>query len=105
MAISIITCRCGSTESMARNFLHSAGYPEWMNVPVHQGKENSLVILNQLPPTPEKEMLQSFLRDASKWVVIIGYNQDSMKWSDISHNGPKSRIEAEFVVKAYSDLQ
>lgn len=105
MPITVVTCRCGSTESLARNFLRSASYPEWMNIPVHQGKENSLVILNQLPPTPEKEMLQSFLRDASKWVVIIGYNQDSMKWSDISHNGPKSRIEAEFVVKAYSDLQ
>jgi hypothetical protein len=77
------------------------GYPEWMNIPVHQGKENSLAVLNQLPPTPEKEMLQSFLRDASKWVVIIGYDQESMKWSDIAHSGPRSRIEAEFVVKNF----
>lgn len=101
MAICVITCRCGSTESLARNFLHSVGYPEWMDIPVHQGKENSLAILNQLPYTPEKEMLQAFLKNASKWVVIIGYDQDSMKWSDIAHNGQKSRIEAEFIVDAY----
>lgn len=105
MAIAVITCRCGSTTSMARNFLRSVGYPDWMSIPVHQGKENSLAVLNQLPYTPEKEMLQSFLKDASKWVVIIGYDQDSMKWSDIAHNGPKSRIEAEFVVKNYSELR
>lgn len=99
--LSVITCKCGSTTSLARNFLRSVGYPEWMNIPVHQGKENSLAVLNQLPPTPEKEMLQSFLRDASKWVVIIGYDQESMKWSDIAHSGPRSRIEAEFVVKNF----
>lgn len=105
MSIAVVTCRCGSTESLARNFLHSVGYSDWMSIPVHQGKENSLAVLNQLPYTPEKEMLQSFLKDASKWVVIIGYDQESMKWSDIAHNGPKSRIEAEFVVKNYSDLR
>lgn len=103
MAISVITCRCGSTESMARNFLRSVGYSDWMNIPVHQGKENSLAVLNRLPPAPEKEMLHSLLKGASKWVVIIGYDQESMKWSDISHNGPKSRIEAEFVVKKFSE--
>lgn len=102
MPISVITCRCGSTESLARNFLRSVGYPDWMNIPVHQGKEESLSALNQLPPAPEKEMLQSLLKNASKWVVIIGYNENGMKWSDISHNGPKSRIEAEFVVKNFS---
>lgn len=102
MAISVITCRCGSTESLARSFLRSVGYSDWMSIPVHQGKENSLAILNQLPPAPEKEMLQSLLKNASKWVVIIGYNESGMKWSDISHNGPKSRIEAEFVVKNFA---
>ena len=101
MPITVITCRCGSTESVARNFLRSVDYADWMNIPIHQGKENSLAVLNQLPPTPEKEMLQSLLKNASKWIVIIGYSQDSMRWSDISHNGPKSRREAEMVVRTF----
>lgn len=105
MSLAVCTCLCGGSTSLVRNFLHSAGYPDWMSIPIHQGKEKSIALLNQLPPAPEKEMLQSLLRDASKWAVIIGYDQESMKWSDISHNGPKSRIEAEFVVKVYSDLQ
>lgn len=102
MAIAVVACLCGSSESLARNFLKSVNYPGWMDIKVNKGKEKSLSVLNQLPPAPEREMLENFLKSASKWVVIIGYNQNSMKWSDISHNGPKSSIEAEFVVKNYS---
>lgn len=101
MALAVCTCLCGGSTSLVRNFLHSADYPNWMDVPIHQGKEKSLALLNQLPPAPEKEMLQTFIKNSSKWAVIIGYNQDSMKWSDIAHNGPKSRIEAEFVVRNF----
>lgn len=100
--IRVVACACGSSTSLVRNFLHSAGYPDWLNIPIVQGKEKSLSVVNQLPPTPEKEMLQSFLKGASKWAVIIGHNENSCKWSDIAHNGAKSRIEAEFVVKTYS---
>lgn len=102
MSLAVCTCLCGGSTSLVRNFLHSAGYPDWMSIPIHQGKEKSLALLNQLPPTPENKMLQSFLKDASKWAVIIGYDETEMKWSDIAHNGPKSRIEAEFVVKSFS---
>lgn len=101
MAIGVIACHCGSSDSLVRNFLKSIGYPDWMTIPVNKGKEKSIAFLNQLPPTPEKEMLRNFLKDASKWAVIIGYDQENMKWSDIAHNGPKSRIEAEFVVKNF----
>lgn len=98
MSIVVVACQCGSSSSKARNFLRSANYKDWLNIPINQGREKSLTVLNRLPDTPEKEMLRSFLKGASKWVVIIGYNQTEMKWSDIAHNGPKSRIEAEFVV-------
>ena len=99
--ITVVACMCGSSESMARNFLKSVGYPDWLTIPIHRGKEKSRSVLNQMPPAPEKEMLENFLKNASKWVVIIGYDQNSMKWSDIAHNAPKSRIEAEFVVNNY----
>ena len=100
--ISVVACQCGSSDSLVRNFLKSIGYQDWISVPIEKGKEKSLSALNRLPATPEKEMLQSFLKNASKWAVIIGYDETEMKWSDIAHNGPKSRIEAEFVVKNFS---
>lgn len=101
MSLAIVACQCGSSDSLVRNFLHSVGYPDWNSIPIARGKEKSLAVVNQLPPAPEKEMLQHFLKDASKWAIIIGYDQESMKWSDIAHSGPRSRIEAEFVVKNF----
>lgn len=101
MSLAVIACHCGSSDSLVRSFLKSVSYPEWMTIPVNKGKEKSLAVLNQLPPVPEKEMLYSFLKDASKWAVIIGYTDSQMKWSDIAHNGVKSRIEAEFVVRNF----
>jgi hypothetical protein len=86
---------------MARNFLNRTGYADWLTIKIHQGKEKSLAFVNTLPPSDEKEMLKSFLRTASKWVVIIGYDGTSVKWSDIAHNGAKSRIEAEFIVQNF----
>ena len=100
--IAVCTCMCGSVESLARDFLKSAGYQDWLSIPIHKGKEKSISLLNQLPPVPEKEMLKNFLDNASKWVVIIGYDDQNMKWSDIVHNSAKSRIEAEFIVKNFS---
>lgn len=100
--IAVITCLCGGSESLVRNFLHSAGYEDWMKIPVTQGKEKSLSVLNQLPPTPEKDMLRNFLKNSSKWAIIIGYTDDQMRWSDIAHSGAKSRIEAEYVIKSFS---
>lgn len=102
--LCIVTCYCSSSDSLVRNYLKSINYPEWMSIPITKGKEKSLSVINQLPPSDGKEMLKSFLKDASKWAVIIGYNDTECKWSDIAHNGPKSRIEAEFVVKNFSDL-
>lgn len=100
--IGVIACQCGSSDSIARNFLKSVGYPDWAAIAIQRGKEKSRSFLYQLPPVPEKEMLDNFLKNSSKWVVIIGYDQNEVKWSDISHNAPKSTIEAEFVVKNFS---
>ena len=101
MSIAVCACMCGSSDSRARNFLKSVNYPDWLSIRVYKGKEKSRSLLNQMPPVPEKEMLENFLKDASKWVVIIGYDQNSMKWSDIAHNAPKSHIEAEFIVRNF----
>lgn len=100
--ISVVACHCGSSESLARSFLKSVGYPGWMDITIHRGKEKSMSVLNQLPPAPEKEMLENFLSNASKWVVIIGYDDQNMRWSDIAHGGAKTKIEAEMVVRTFA---
>ena len=102
--IAVCSCQCGSSDSLIRNFLKSAGYDNWLNIPIDQGKERSLALLNYLPPTPEKDMLYSFIKGASKWAVIIGYTDTEMRWSNIASNDAKSRVEASLIVETFSNL-
>lgn len=105
--LAVCACHCGGSQSLIRNFLHSAGYQDWDRIQIYQGKAKSKELLNRLPNTPEKEMLASLLQNASKWAVIIGYTtipEPQMRWSDISHNGVRSRVEAELVVETFSNL-
>ena len=39
--IAVITCNCGSVESLARNTLKVCGYKDWATIPIHKGKEKS----------------------------------------------------------------
>lgn len=102
MPIAVCTCQCGSVESLARNMLQSAGYQDWLTIPIEKGKEKSKRLLERIPQYPEVEMLDNFLRDASKWVVIIGWNENACRWSDIAHNAPRSGIEAEYIIKTFA---
>ena len=100
--IIVLTCQCGSVEQKARGFLKRVGYADWMNIPIHKGKERSRKALQYVPRFPEVDMLNSFLDRASKWVVILGYDSDSCRWSDIAHGGLKADVDAELVVKQFA---
>lgn len=101
MSLMCIACTCGSSDSLIRNFLKQVGYAGWMSIPITKGKVKSRSVLGLIPKFPEVEMLDNFLRTASKWAVIIGWDDNSCRWSDIAHDAAKSRIEAEFVVKTF----
>lgn len=102
MPIATCSCHCGSVDQLIRGFLQSTGYEGWATIPIEKGKNRSLAMLDYLPQFPELDMLRSFLKDASKWAVVVGYNENGCRWSDIAHNGPKSRIEAELVVQNFA---
>ena len=99
--IAVVACQCGSSDSLVRNFLKSVNYEHWLDIPIAKGREKSMSVMNQLPPSNGKEILRNFLKSASKWAVIIGYDDTEVKWSDIAHSGPKSSIEAEALVNHF----
>lgn len=102
MAIAVITCNCGSTTERARRFLERAGYADWLSIPILKGKEQSKKALVSIPRYPEVEMLDNYLQNASKWVVIIGWNENGCRWADIAHNANKSEVEARLIVKIFA---
>lgn len=103
MSLLVVTCRCGSVESLARGLLHSAGYSGWLDIPICQGKEKTLNALYNIPQFPEVDMLRNYLENMSKYVVILGWNENGCRWTDIVHNSSKSRIEGELIVQTFGE--
>lgn len=102
MPLLISTCNCGSSDQLVRTCLQGAGFSDWASAPIIKGKEKTRVALAGLPPFPEVEMFDHFLETTGKWAVILGYNDEGCRWSDIAHNAPASTVKAEFIVKVYS---
>lgn len=104
--IKLITCECGGSEGLVRRALHKYEYKNWAMEPVVKGKSKSLQVvedlLRQYPKNPQLEALFSFISHTGKWAVIIGYNDEGVRWSDISHGDMKSDVEAENVVEIFS---
>ena len=102
MPIRIVACNCGSSEQVARRFLERAGYKDWMNAPIARGKEASRKIASSLSFFPEAQMLDNYLQGASKWVVIIGWNDKGCRWADLVHSPTKSEIEGQVIVETFA---
>ena len=100
--IFVTACYCSSSDTLIRNFLYGVGYEEWMSIPIVKGKEKSLNAISILPNYPEVEILGNYLRNSSKWAVILGYNENGCRWADIAHSANKSRIDAELIVKTFA---
>ena len=105
--ISIVTCDCGSSEQLVRQHLHKYEYRNWAMEPIKKGKTASLSevesLIRQFPENPDLKALYSFINSTGKWCVFIGYDNDgNVLWTDISHNGMKSDVEAEAIVRNFS---
>lgn len=102
MPISTCVCLCNGSTTLVRNFLRDNGYPDWLAITVPQGKDKSLSLVKTLPNFPEKQELTQFLQNSSKWALIIGYNENGMRWADISRYNIDSRTNAKHIIETFS---
>lgn len=103
MAIRVCGCMCGSTDNLIRGFLERNGFKDWATISIPKGKEKSKWMVSTLPQYPEMQMLNNFLDTASKWAVILGFDDEgNCRWADIAHGGEKSKIDAEFILREFA---
>lgn len=104
--ISLVACSCGSSENLIRQALHKYNYNNWAMAPIKQGKTASLTeverLIRKFPDDLGLKGLYSHINSTGKWCVIIGYNKDSVRWSDISHNDMKSDVDAECIIEDFA---
>lgn len=102
MPIACCACNCGSSELLARNFLSKSGYPEWFSIPVPKGKDKSLKMISSLPRLKEIVALENYIKESSKWVVIIGWNENGCRWVDLTHGGSKANIDGKLIIETFA---
>jgi len=106
MPICVLACDCGSSEQLARQALHRYEYKNWAMEPIYQGKAHSLQsvenLLRKFPQNPQLESLFNFIKGSGKWVVILGHDDQEVRWADISRNRMKEDADAEAIVRDFS---
>lgn len=84
MAIACVSCTCGFADSLIRTRLNKFGYGQAFSVPIIKGKEKTKKFLNTIPQHEDIVLLRNLLEHASKYAVVIGYDDDGAKWVDLS---------------------
>lgn len=104
--IAVLACHCGSSLPKARKFLQNNNVENWMEVPVHLGKESALQFLSKLSDDmegfPSLTALRSFIRGSARFIVILGYDEDREEWADIGHGDMKGKADAELIIERFA---
>ena len=98
--IWIFSCSCGGSETLLRRKLKKYGYPDYMSIPLVQGKEKSLSELESASEIPEVKMLINHIKASSSFAVILGVKDGKCAWSDVSRNDFPSDVRAEKIVNS-----
>lgn len=104
--IAILACRCGSSLPTARKFLQTNNVEDWMEIPVHLGKDNSLKFLARFSDDtegyPSLTALRNLIRGSARFIVILGYNDEREEWADISHGNMKDKADAQLILERFA---
>lgn len=103
--IAIVACNCGNALPTAYKFLQQF-IEKWMDVPIHQGRDKASEFLAQFADYQIGEKspheLSKFLTKVSRYIVVVGWDDESFDWSDIGHGGIKELADAELIVERFA---
>lgn len=104
--LKILTCECTSATPLVQQLLRRTETPNWMDIPVHKGKEHCRTVLSYFPD-PYKELLSfralyDYLENASSFAIVVGYDDTTFYWADIHSNAPADVLQAEAILKRFA---
>lgn len=101
MSLVAVTCTCGSVENLVRKHLRLNDCDYFMEVPITKGKDKALSALNTLPQHEKLDELRQYIANASKFAVVVGYNDRACGWADIASGSPKQALDVGVVIKHF----
>ena len=105
--ILLLACNCGGVVPLLRGVLKEAGCDGWLDVPVYQGKKYALETLEQFPEyyrkLPQWGALYDSINNRSSFAVVIGYDKDNFRWSDVVMGDLKSNLDGQIIAKQFEE--
>lgn len=99
-------CNCSGSETQVRSVFKKKGLANWLEIPVFKGRDGIPVMFNYLPPeVREADCIQALarsLKNRSSYAVIIGYDENGVRWSDVRNGDLASRLDAEIIVEQFA---
>lgn len=101
--LKVVSCQCGSSDNLIRGKMAKFHCDQALTIPIAKGKERSLSVLNTLPQFPEVAELRPYIEAHSKWAIIIGYDDERMKWVDLANGSYlKNDVDAELLLTHFA---
>lgn len=104
--IALLLCRCPGAEQRARRFLERNGISDWASVPSHLGKISAYEFIKNLPPTAEgpdyKGALSDFISHAGGYIIVVGWDDNHLMWSNIKTTATKAIVDAELILERFA---
>lgn len=100
----LLTCTCGGSQRLAMKPLARAGVPDYMDTPFYQGdkaRQYATDIAALYPDIPESQALLERVKK-SRFVIVVGMNEDMLKWVDVARNDTESMMKAEAIARAFA---
>lgn len=106
--LKVITCTCGGADRTARETLRRGGIANPLKFPVVQGKNKSQRELETIPAeykeTAQFKALKEYVAKAGRFVIVIGYGNGELRWSNVSRGTIKEKLDGELIVEHYKDI-
>ena len=106
--LKVLTCTCGGADRTARETLRKGGVADPLKFPVIQGKVKCQKELETLPEvykeTAQFKALKAYIAKAGRFVIMLGYGNGELRWSNVSRGSIKERLDGELIVEHYKAI-
>lgn len=101
--ITCVCCNCGASDLLIRGALKESGYGDAVGVSVVKGKDKSISMLNSIPQHSGINDLISYVRNASKYAIAVGFDEYNLRWVDVANGqAVKNRVDLELLVEHFA---
>lgn len=102
--IMALTCSCGGAEPLVRKVFRATHNPNWLNIPIYKGdkaKAKIIELANTYQDT-QFQVLRNYISSKSTYAVILGFDEQNVRWVDVSMGDNNSLIKGQIIVEDFA---